>query len=106
MDHESHERHEKLLYPDEVFGIQGAVFAVYATFGPGFLEGVYQECLAIEFEARGIPFAALRSLPLSYRGRRFATATLQTSSALSGSSWSSRPCARSRPSIGRRHSTT
>ena len=69
MDHESHERHEKLLYPDEVFGIQGAVFAVYATLGPGFLEGVYQECLAIEFEARGIPFAALRSLPLSYRGR-------------------------------------
>lgn len=48
-----HERHEKLLYPDEVFGIQGAVFAVYATLGPGFLEGVYQECLAIEFEARG-----------------------------------------------------
>ena len=37
-----------LLYPDEVFQIQGAAFAVSNGMGAGFLEGVYQECLAIE----------------------------------------------------------
>ncbi len=36
--------------------------------GRGFLEAVFQECLAIEFEARGIPFVALKPLTLSYKG--------------------------------------
>jgi GxxExxY protein len=69
MNHENHEKHERLLYPDEVFRIQGAVFEVYRTMGAGFLEGVYQECLGFEFAERGIPFAALQPLPLSYKGR-------------------------------------
>lgn len=38
--------------------------------GGGFLEAVYQECLAIEFEARGIPFVATPPLRLSYKGRQ------------------------------------
>jgi GxxExxY protein len=37
--------------------------------GVGFLEAVYQECLGLEFEARGIAFAASRPLKLSYKGR-------------------------------------
>jgi GxxExxY protein len=60
---------EKLLYSDEVFRIRGAVFEVNRVMGPGFLEGVYQECLAIEFEARAIPFAASPPVSLSYKGR-------------------------------------
>jgi GxxExxY protein len=70
MNHETHEKHENLLFADEVFRIQGAVFQVYRSMGAGFLEGVYQECLAIEFEERDIPFSALQPLPLEYRGRR------------------------------------
>ena len=69
MNHERHEKHEHLLYADEVFRIQGAVFEVYRTMGAGFLEAVYQECLAIEFRDRGIPFSALQALRLEYRGR-------------------------------------
>jgi GxxExxY protein len=38
--------------------------------GAGFLEAVYQECLALEFARRGIPFVAQPSLPLAYKGER------------------------------------
>jgi GxxExxY protein len=69
MVHEPHERHERLLYADEVFRLQGAIFEVNRQMGSGFLEAVYQECLAIEFEARGIPFSAEIPLPLTYKGR-------------------------------------
>ena len=58
----------KLIYADEVFRIQGAVFEVYRAMGAGFLESVYQECLALEFGRRGLPFEALKTLPLTYKG--------------------------------------
>ena len=37
--------------------------------GVGFLEAVYQECLALEFSSRSIPFSALKPLRLSYKGQ-------------------------------------
>lgn len=60
---------EKLLFSDEVFRIRGAVFDVSREMGTGFLEAVYQECLGVEFTARGIPFAAEQALSLHYKGR-------------------------------------
>jgi len=69
MSHEPHEPHEPLLYAEEVFAIQGAIFEVNRHMGAGFLEAVYQECLAIEFQARGVPFVACRSLKLAYKGQ-------------------------------------
>jgi hypothetical protein len=45
-----------LLYKDEVYEIQGAVFEVYRQMGAGFLEAVYQECLERECTARNILF--------------------------------------------------
>lgn len=59
---------QKLLYADEAFALRGAFFQVYRTMRPGFLEGVYQECLEIEFGRRGLPFTAHRPLQLSYEG--------------------------------------
>ena len=53
---------------DETYLIRGAAFHVYRCMGAGFLEAVYQECLAIEFERRGIPFNALAGLSLTYDG--------------------------------------
>jgi len=69
MDHEPHEPHERVLYAAEVFQIQGAIFEVNRHMGSGFLEAVYQECLAVEFAARKIPFAAQAPLPLTYKGQ-------------------------------------
>ena len=57
-----------LLYADEVYAIQGAVFDVYRTLGVGFLEAVYQECLEIELGKRGIPFVAQEDLRIEYKG--------------------------------------
>jgi GxxExxY protein len=57
-----------LLFADEAFRLRGAFFHVYRTMGSGFLEGVYQECLGIEFARRGIPHVAQKSLALTYEG--------------------------------------
>ncbi|HEX4198201.1 MAG TPA: GxxExxY protein [Caulobacteraceae bacterium] len=67
MSHEKHEKHENMLFADEAFQIQGAVFEVSRQMGTGFLEAVYQECLVIEFAAQGIPFAASPPLSLEYK---------------------------------------
>jgi GxxExxY protein len=68
MVHEPHEPHERLVHADEVFRIQGAVFEVNRTMGAGFLEAVYQECLALELASRRIPFVASPRLALHYKG--------------------------------------
>lgn len=54
-------------FADEAFAIQGAVFEVNREMGAGFLEAVYQECLAREFEARSIPFVSRPTLSIKYK---------------------------------------
>lgn len=41
---------EKILFKEECYEIQGAIFEVYREMGCGFLEAVYQECLEKELE--------------------------------------------------------
>ena len=59
-----------LIFKDESYAILGACFEVYKEKGCGFVEPVYQECLAIEFEHRSIPFVSQIQLDLFYRGRK------------------------------------
>ena len=58
-----------LLYEDESYAILGSCFEVYKEKGSGFLEAVYQECLAVEFGLRGLPFEAQPALALTYKGQ-------------------------------------
>ncbi len=58
----------EILYREECYQIQGAVFEVYREMGCGFLEAVYQECLGKELLKRGIPFVAQQELRLCYKG--------------------------------------
>jgi GxxExxY protein len=58
-----------LIYKEESYATIGACVAVYKDKGCGFLEPVYHECLAIEFELRGISFVSKRAQTLQYRGR-------------------------------------
>ena len=63
------ERRDKLLFEAETYAIRGACFEVYKEKGSGFVEAVYQECLAIEFELQGIPFVPQPRQQLDYKGR-------------------------------------
>ena len=59
----------EIILKAESYAIVGACFEVYNDKGPGFLEPVYQECLEIELELRGIPFRAKPTLTLTYKDR-------------------------------------
>jgi len=56
---------DELPFANEVYRIIGAAIEVHRVLGPGFLESVYHEALAIEMEACGIPFQ--RQLPIEIR---------------------------------------
>lgn len=58
----------ELLLKDEVFKIVGAAIEVYNQLGNGFLEAVYQEALALEFELRQVTFKAQAALTILYKG--------------------------------------
>lgn len=58
-----------LLYKEEVYAIVGAAMEVYNQLGPGFLEAVYQESLAIEFGERNIPFREQVTVQISYKDK-------------------------------------
>ena len=46
----------------------GTAMEVHKHLGPGFLESVYEEALAVEFRCQGIPFERQKGLPVYYRG--------------------------------------
>jgi GxxExxY protein len=58
----------QILFQEESCRITGACFEVYKELGCGFLEAVYQECLAREFRAQAIPFIEKPLLNLKYKG--------------------------------------
>ncbi len=47
-----------------------SAFKVHQTLGPGLLESVYQACLRIEFEKRGIAYETETPVPVNYEGVR------------------------------------
>ena len=59
----------ELLYKDEVYKIMAVAFDAQNELGSGFLESVYQEVMAIEFAARGIPFVAQAPVRIRYKDR-------------------------------------
>ncbi len=57
----------EIIYKEESFRINGAIFEVYKELGSGFLEAVYQECLSKEFSRQKIPFTAQQELTIWYK---------------------------------------
>jgi len=48
--------------------IIGAAIEVHRALGPGLLESVYEECMAIELGLRGVPFERQKAVEVTYKG--------------------------------------
>ena len=57
------------IYKEEGYKLMGAAFEVHNVQGYGMAEEIYQECLEIELELRGISFKAKQELRCFYKGR-------------------------------------
>ena len=58
------------MFEQEGYDFMGAAFEVYNQLGYGMAEEVYQQCLEIELELRGIPYVSKQELRLVYKGRQ------------------------------------
>ena len=50
------------------YEIIGAAMEAHRAFGPGLLESIYEDALAVELELRGLPFQRQMQVPLKYKG--------------------------------------
>ena len=57
-----------LLYPEESYRINGAIYEVHKELGPGLLEKVYQEALEKELILQGIPYEREKDFTIMYKG--------------------------------------
>ena len=64
MDHEEYHRINKVSNI-----VIGAAIDVHKELGPGLLESVYEECLKLELESKGIKVETQKDLPLIYKGK-------------------------------------
>jgi GxxExxY protein len=62
------EKGQELLYKDECYKIVGACMEVHRILGCGFLEPVYQDALAIEFQHSRIPHEREKVFEIDYKG--------------------------------------
>jgi GxxExxY protein len=60
---------EKSPGDPQTYAVIGAAMEVHRQLGHGFLEGVYQEALAIEMRDRSIPFRREVDLAIRYKGQ-------------------------------------
>jgi len=67
MSEESRNAGTELRHREITDVIIAATIAVHRELGPGFLESIYEQALAVEFALRGIAFVRQKPIPLFYR---------------------------------------
>lgn len=55
-------------HKDLTFRINGCAIQVHKTLGPGFLESIYENALAVEFARQGLRYERQRSVQVIYEG--------------------------------------
>ena len=58
----------KLAFEDLTGRIIGCAIAVHRELGPGFLESVYEQAMAVELRRAGLHFERQKLLPVHYQG--------------------------------------
>ncbi len=61
------------MFKEEGYKLMGAAFEVYNEVGYGMAEEIYQQCLEIELELRGLPFVSKQDLHVFYKERKLVT---------------------------------
>ena len=67
MSQESRNAGRELKDSDITSAVIAAAIVVHKELGPGFLESIYEQALAVEFALRGIGFVRQKPIPLFYR---------------------------------------
>jgi GxxExxY protein len=67
MNQESRKAGKNLRNRELTDRIISAAIRVHRDLGPGFLEGIYEEALAVEFALSGIQFIRQKPIPLFYK---------------------------------------
>jgi GxxExxY protein len=67
MSQESGKTGKELRDSEITDAIIAAAIAVHRELGPGFLESIYEQALAVEFALRGVAFIRQHPVPLFYR---------------------------------------
>ena len=62
----------EIVFKEESYNIIGVCLRVYHELGSGFLEAVYEQAMAKEFQASGIPFDRQVKLNIRYKGEALA----------------------------------
>jgi GxxExxY protein len=58
----------QIIYPELSYAVVGAAMEVHRCLGSGFLESVYQNALAQEFDFRRIQYEGYKRLSVQYKG--------------------------------------
>ena len=68
--HEGHEAVTKIAFDDLSREVVDSAFKVHQALGAGLLEGIYEECMALELQKRGVPFERQKEIPVFYEGQK------------------------------------
>ncbi len=59
-----------IIFKQESYNIIGAAMEVHKELGAGFVEGIYQEALEMEFARQNIPYLREHNLNVFYKGQK------------------------------------